>query len=223
MDYEFTLTGTTPLLMHADDVEAADRLKSWRTDPKNKSVSVPGDDRSPPWTWQTYLYTDGTYLTMPQECLMAALRSAGSKIAAKGKSTFKALSQSGLLIGADHCELTNNGKRVRLADVAKLWDEPYNEQLAVVRRMGFDLMSKRARVGKAKHVRVRAKFDAWQVRGTVMVSEPAITVDVLKQLFELAGRFSGLGDWRPSAPEKPGPFGMFSAAVKPLTTRRAAG
>jgi hypothetical protein len=48
----------------------------------------------------------------------------------------------------------------------------------------------------------------------------AITRDVLGQLFEIAGDFAGLGDWRPSAPSKPGPYGMFSSEVKPLAARR---
>lgn len=54
----FELTGTTPLLMHADDVDAADALIEWRQKPDNKNISKPGDDRSPPWAWQTYLYRD---------------------------------------------------------------------------------------------------------------------------------------------------------------------
>ena len=55
---EFNLKGLTPLLMHADDVEASDLLKDWRKSPGNKNQSVAGDDRSPAWTWQTYWYLD---------------------------------------------------------------------------------------------------------------------------------------------------------------------
>jgi len=46
MEYKFKLTGATPLLVHADDVEKADLLKAWRKNPENKNLSVPGDDRS---------------------------------------------------------------------------------------------------------------------------------------------------------------------------------
>jgi hypothetical protein len=220
----FELRGTMPLLMHADDVMAADRLMAWRKDPKNKSVSVPGDDRSPAWSWQTYVYSDGTHLALPQECLMAALRYAGTKIPlSKGKGTYKAMSQSGLLIGSDFCEFRNDGEQIAIADIHAFRDEPFAGHVSGARDLGFDLMIKRAKVGSSKHVRVRPKFSAWTVSGTIAVSEPAITPDVLNSMFEIAGRLAGLCDWRPSSPDKPGPYGMFTAEVKPLKAGRKAG
>ena len=36
----------------------------------------------------------------------------------------------------------------------------------------------------------------------------------LRELFGLAGMKAGLGDWRPGAPSKPGPYGKFDAEVK---------
>jgi len=71
-EMSFELKGITPLLMHRDDVEAADEVKAWRADPKNKNISVPGDDRSPAWTWQIYCYSDGVHLAYPQENIMVA-------------------------------------------------------------------------------------------------------------------------------------------------------
>lgn len=222
MDYSFKLVGTMPLLMHADDVLASDDLMAWRKDPRNKGVSVAGDDRSPAWTWQTYLYSDGQNVAMPQECIMAALRFAGAKISGKGKTTFKSMSQSGLLIGSDFCEFLSNGKPVPMAEIRKFRDRPFSDHVKTVRDMDFDLSIKRAAVGTNKHVRVRPKFDDWQVCGTIAVSEAAITEDVLYQLFEIAGRLAGLGDWRPSAPKKPGPFGMFTVEIAPLKARKGA-
>lgn len=221
MDYDFVLKGLSPALVHADDVMESDTLSTWRKDPKNKSVSVPGDDRSPAWTWQTYLYHDGEHLTIPQENIMAALRYAGAKIPSKGQTTFKAMSQSGLLILGDHCEFRNGGKRVRVSDVMALRDRPFPEHIKGARALGFDLSVKRASVGTAKHVRVRPKFEDWEVRGTIAVNEPAITESVLAQLFDIAGRLAGLGDWRPSSPKKPGPFGMFTSSLSPHKARKA--
>lgn len=223
MDYEFTLNGLMPLLMHADDVMASDDLMAWRKSPKNKSVSVPGDDRSPAWTWQTYLYSDGSHLAMPQENILAALRYAGAKIISKGQTTFKAMTQSGLLVGSDFCEFLVDGHQVAIADLNAFRDAAFSEHVAGARKFGFDLSVKRAKVGTAKHVRVRPKFDHWAVRGTIQVNEPAITFDVLSQLFEIAGRLAGLGDWRPSAKTSPGPYGMFTAEIKPLNAARRAG
>jgi hypothetical protein len=83
LDYEFVLKCLSPILTHNDDVMASDELAAWRKDPKNKSVSVPGDDRSPPWTWMTYLYHDGVRLAMPQDNIMCALRHAGAKVSSR--------------------------------------------------------------------------------------------------------------------------------------------
>ena len=216
MDYEFTLNGLMPLLMHADDVMASDDLMAWRKSPKNKSVSVPGDDRSPAWTWQTYLYSDGEHVAMPQENILAALRYAGAKIISKGQTTFKAMTQSGLLVGSDFCEFLVDGRQVAMSEIGAFRDAVFSEHVTESRNLGFDLSVKRAKVGTAKHVRVRPMFKSWAVHGTIQVNEPAITFDVLSQLFEIAGRLAGLGDWRPSAKTSPGPYGMFTADLKPI-------
>ena len=213
MQYEFTLKGVMPLLMHADNILAADELSAWRGDPKNKSVSVAGDDRSPAWSWQSYVYHDGTSLAIPAECIMACLKSAGAKISAK-RGSFKAMTQSGLLIATDFCEFTiAGGKQIRLSDILKFKESVFAKHIEAVRKLGFDLLVKRAKIAQKKHVRVRPMFNDWQVRGVITVSEQAITEDILQQLFEIAGRLVGLGDWRPSAPTSPGPYGMFSSAL----------
>lgn len=154
---------------------------------------------------------------------MCALRHAGAKVSSKGKSTFKALSQSGLLIDSDYCRFENNGDQIALADIAAFRDRPFAEHLAECRKLGFDLLVKRAAVGSSKHIRVRPRFDQWTVSGTISVSEAAITEDVLNQLFELAGRYAGLCDWRPSSPKKPGPYGMFESTVVPIKITRKVG
>ena len=214
MRYAFVLTGQTSLIMHADDVEQSDELSAWRKDPKNKSTSVAGDDRSPPWSWQTYIYHNAGVVGMPQECIMAALRFAGAKIPGQGRSTLKSLSQSGLVITSSYCKLTQRGREVRIADIVKIRDQPFASQKKSVEALGFGLLVKRAAVGTSKHVRVRPIFDEWTVSGELDTLDPAINESVLNQMFEIAGNLAGLGDWRPSAPKKPGPYGMFGASIR---------
>lgn len=59
--YKFELMGIpgSDLLLHADDIDWADKLGDWRKDPKNRSISRAGDDRSPGFTWIGSLYHDG--------------------------------------------------------------------------------------------------------------------------------------------------------------------
>jgi hypothetical protein len=218
VDYRFELNGTMPILMHMDDVMAADVLNEWRKSPSNKSISTPGDDRSPAWSWMTYLYHDSVHVAVPWELVMACLRGAGSKVPAK-RGSFKSMTQSGLLVRSDYCEFTVNDKQIALADVEAFKDAKFSEHVAECRKLGFDLLIKRAKIGTSKHVRVRPIFRAWKIRGTIGVSEAAITRDVLEQLFEIAGRLIGLGDWRPSAPQSPGPYGMFQTVIDPISTK----
>ena len=83
MRIRFELTGIMPLIMHQDDVEASDLLNEWRKDPSNKNKSVAGDDRSPAWTWQTYLYSDGENVTLPAANLMVAIRQGSTQLILK--------------------------------------------------------------------------------------------------------------------------------------------
>src|SRR5688572_24302178 len=125
MQVEFTLKGHMPLLMHADDVEAADTLDVWRKAPENKNLSKPGDDRSPAWTWQTYLYSDGKNIAMPFENIMVAIRQAGTQLILKRQKTFKEITQSGLLIRDEYCEFLCAGKPVAMGPIIAMRDEPF--------------------------------------------------------------------------------------------------
>jgi hypothetical protein len=214
MEYDFVLTGRSPILFHADDVLATDELEAWRKHPDNKK-SAKGDDRAPAWTWQLYLYHDGTSIVIPSANIMACLRKAGASMSLpKGKGSFKALSQSSLIIAEANCKFLSAGKAVPVAPIHKMAQQPFKEQFEAVKKLGFTLNVKRARVGSSKHVRVRAMFTAWSVQGRIEVLSADITAEVLAMMFEQGGRYVGLLDWRPGSPESPGQYGVFRAQVK---------
>jgi len=209
----FTLTGITPLLMHSDDIEATTMVSAWRKSPANKSIGVPGDDRSPPWTWQTYCYRDESgNITLPSANVMACLKQAGAKMILKRQTTFKAATQSGLLITDENLPFTNGGKTINVAEFVENRDESYVQQVARAEAAGFELYMKRVPVNTTKHIRCRPKFKSWSVTGTIKMMAPEITLETLTMLFELAGAV-GLCDWRPSS-RSPGIHGMFEASVK---------
>lgn len=210
--FSFRLVGHQPLLLHADDIWQADELMEWRKDPANKNQSKSGDDRSPAWTWQTYLYHDGETVVMPSANIMVALRTAGTQLILKGKKTYKELTQSGLLIDAEYCRFLCDGKEIPMAKIQAMRDLSFSEQANAVEKLGFSLFAKRARIGQAKHIRVRPRFANWAVEGEINVISNDISDDVLTQIFEFAGR-GGLGDWRPAC-KTPGPFGMFQSELK---------
>jgi hypothetical protein len=210
-EYQIELTNTSPLLMHADDVEAADRLKEWRQSPVNKNVSVAGDDRSPAWTWQTYLYHADGNLCIPAANFMTCLRQAGTKKIMKKQTTYKEITQSSIFCSSDNLEFFDNGKKIPLTAIKAIDFDTFPEHMAAAKKLGFELFCKRATIGKAKHVRVRPRFNNWSVRLSLSVTAQEITKPILQELLTIAGRV-GLGDWRPGC-KTPGPYGMFTAKI----------
>ena len=214
--YEVKLTGETPLLMHADNVEWADFLKVWQKDPANKGKSIAGDDRTPAFTWIGYLYHEAGKVVVPSDNLMTVLREGGAKVpTGKGQKTFKAQSQSGIVVDQSGWDLIVNGNEVSFNEIKKLIDESdFQVHKETAETMGFELFVKRAGGAKgSKWVRVRPRFNQWECSGTVTVLDDAITTSVLKDIFTFAGVYCGMCDWRPSS-KTPGSFGKFTAHVK---------
>jgi hypothetical protein len=216
-DYMVTITGTRPLLMHADNLEWADEMENWKNDPANKKDSKAGDDRTPAFRWLGCLYHDGTRIVMPAENIQAAMMGGGALVpvpGGKSGKTFKAQSQSGMMPAEDAWPLKVRGREIEWNALADLREaKAFGLHVAKVRELGFSLFTKRAKIGMTKHVRVRPRFDEWSISGTIRVFDDQITQSVLEQILSYAGRYKGLGDWRPGS-KTPGNFGMFDARVR---------
>lgn len=214
--YQVTITGETPLLMHADNLSWAEQMKAWSLDPANRGKSVAGDDRTPACRWIGNLYTEGGKVVMPSDNLMTVLREGGKRCpTGKGQATFKAQTQSGIVVDQSAWPIVVNGHEIPTEPIMALVKEDdfaKHEQAAF--DLGFMLFVKRAKIGSAKHVRVRPRFDQWSCAGTLTVFDDAITTEVLANILTFAGRYAGLGDWRPSSPKSPGPFGKFTSTIK---------
>jgi len=59
---------------------------------------------------------------------------------------------------------------------------------------------------RGKNVLHRPKFDKWNLDFEVTFDEETIEIPVMKEIFDIAGRVVGVGDWRPA---KKGRFGKF--------------
>lgn len=209
---QFDLTGTTAMLMHWFNIEGQEMLKEWRDTPANKNQSKKGDDRTPPWTWQTYLYNDGEHVTLPADNLMGALLRGGTQINLKGNKTFKEMSQSAVYIEQEYMDFLVNGKKIKMEPITAMMDKTFREQMLAVKQLGFRLWDKGVVIGKARHIRIRPRFDTWAVQGTALINNDDLKLETLQQMFALAGK-SGLCDWRPSSPNRPGSYGQFSSRV----------
>jgi hypothetical protein len=213
--YQVQLTNATPIMFHRDNLEFKTLVERWQRDPTNRDRSVPGDDRSPAWNWIGSLYHDGKHIALPTDCVMASCMGAGAEIKApRGRKSLKAQTQSGMAFADPYLKFSVNGhQQIRMSDLEALHhDLEFDHHLARVRELGFALDIRRARIGTAKHVRVRPIFDEWQATGTLNVWDDTLTLDVLSTIFHLAGDKYGLLEWRPSG-RRPGPFGRFRATV----------
>lgn len=216
-NYELTITGKTPLLMHWDNIPWADKLAEWRSVPENKKLSKAGEDRVPAFTWIGSLYHNGSIVTVPSDNIMRCLMEGGAMVpvpGGKNGKTFKAQTQSGMLTADEHLALHVDGKTIDVAPLLALEGQSsFAEHVRIANANGFSLFVKRAKIGASKHVRVRPRFDRWELRGQLSVWDEQITARVLGDILAMAGDYKGLGDWRPSS-KTPGPFGRFTATVK---------
>lgn len=214
--YSITLTGVSPLLLHHDNLAWSGFMQHWMKDPNNKTTSVPGDDRSPAFTWIGCLYEDAGQVVIPSDNLMTVLREGGKRCpTGKRQGTFKSQTQSGILVNEASWPLIGAKGAIPIAPIKALIEVPeFEKHEAAALSLGFELFSKRAKIGKAKHVRVRPRFDMWSCSGTMTVLDEMITKDVLQNILTFAGRYAGIGDWRPSSPMSPGRFGTFTATVE---------
>lgn len=212
--YRMTIRGVSPLLMSQDNIPWADEMKIWQRDPVNKGASVAGDDRTPAWAWLGRLYHDGKVISMPSDNLMRALMEGGAMVIVSGQKTYKAQTQSGMLVHEEFWPIKVDGKTIEVAGLLKLHGvREFEEHQREAAARGFYLYVKRAKVGATKHVRVRPRFDRWEASGTIDVWDEQITEKVLGQIATMAGTYKGLGDWRPGAPKTPGPYGRFSVEI----------
>jgi len=216
-DNRITLTGKMPMIQHCDNIDWADEMDAWRNDPANKRFSKPGDDRTPAFRWLGCLYHDGERIAVPSDNLSRTLMEGGAQVLVPGGrsgKTFKAQTQSGMLVEGTHWPLLVDGKPIPVKPILALQKETnFAAHKKAVEKAGFELFVKRVKIGQSKNIRVRPMFSRWSTTGIVHVWDEQITEEVLRQIITHAGMYKGLGDWRPGG-KTPGPYGMFTAVVE---------
>lgn len=217
-----TLSSKTELLMDRDNISFAEEIVAWTKDPANADAQRAGDDRAPAWGWLGRLHygSDG-YVGIPESMLAPCIRGAGAMIphpTAKGGKTLKEQSQSGLLFVSTHHPLfllsdVPRWRPVRFGDLDdKLHHEDdFTQHEAVVKALGFRLDVRRAKPQyNRSHVRVRPMFGNWRCVCHIEITDDVFTDKLVVDLFNLAGRRKGIGNWRPGV-GKAGSYGMFEA------------
>ena len=212
--YQFVLTGRSPLLQHFDSPLWTDALQEFRKNDPAGKAGAKGDDRNPPWTWIGYLNVnpESGNICIPQMNLSACLRDGGKKVSSTRRGSMKSASVTAFTITEANFDIKlHDGRYISHAEILAMKDEPFAAQIRLVEKLGLSLDVRRATLGTSKHVRVRPSFAAgWSITGTLSVEDESLTHGALYDIFDAAGRLAGLGDWRPSAPKSPGPYGRFA-------------
>lgn len=212
--FKFTLTGRTPLLLHADSIEWADMMTAWKNNPKNASQSVAGDDRTPAWRWLGSLYNDGVRLVLPSDNIATCILKAGAMMpTGKKQGTYKK-EVCMMAIEEPYCTLLVNSREIAWSSIEPMMRiDDFAKHRETALALGIRLHMKRASVGQSKHIRVRPMIERWSVSGHFGIWDDKLA-KAIGGILALGGVRVGLCDWRPGAPKAPGPYGTFNAEVQ---------
>lgn len=171
-------------------IEGTSPLLMHRFIADERNVKRSGERPTPEEEVEAGLYRtkDGT-IHLPGDCIKASVKTVASmvRIPGRGKETLKKYVPAGLVVSA----------------------------INPVKPQEFEVDARGVIINRARIVRYRPRFDTWYVEGTMELLDPNVTTDRAKELLELAGRISGVGDNRGNG------FGRFAVTKwKVLTDSR---
>jgi hypothetical protein len=186
--FVMTLTGTMPVLMHnarlANPLDPATKTLKKLTSKRTKTDADHLDIARAEFVGGLYHDTEmGPYIPGPNvhACLVE-----GAKKLKFGKKV-----KEGVLITSLVNPLAYGGPR----SVEDLWDDANFRHEASVK------------VGTARTMRCRPMFNNWKLQCDGIYDEEVLDFEQLKDIADRAGRFVGLGDWRPM-------YGRFTSVVE---------
>jgi hypothetical protein len=178
--------GITPLLMNPQTEEALLKMRDKIKAPKNAPKPTPAEEAQQ--KADVYKDNDGNYY-VPGEALYAALMNAGQFMRLDGKrqiSTSKSTNLPGLM--------TLEDRILVLGGLDK--KQPFEVDIKA---------GKNPNGGEAVCI-VRPRFDEWEFTAHITIFTNEIGEEVIRELFDKAGRRCGLLDFRPN---RKGIYGQF--------------
>lgn len=185
-EYDVTIEGTVPIVMH--NGQTADPLNPYSKKLKqvsSKRKKVDDDyEKMADLEWEAALYLDKDKRVILNDYVVESCIVGGAK---KSKSGQQA--KTALFVNGD-AEFLVNGKTVTLDEIKG--KPEYRLSVPV-------------KVGMARIVRTRPKFDKWSSKFTLQVMDNVANESEVKDWLRDAGMLVGLCDWRPK-------FGRFKVA-----------
>lgn len=183
MQIDVTIKGTSTLLLHKYPTATV----------STKTIRGSSKDYSEEWIQTTYLNDKGE-VVMPWNNIMACIFD-GSKGQKKGKAAITRIVYTSLAIATLEPLVLYEGKPITIDRIKE------NDWLHI---SGAVVQSRRID-------RIRSAIPAgYEISFSILMKpDSQLTVDDTEMLVRRAGIYAGLGDWRPSSPKKPGPYGTF--------------
>lgn len=185
---KFFLKGVTPLIQHADTlVDVLHPLAKEKSRLTNKKKNKTEDDirRIDEIEFVSSLYMHETLGPIIPAANIDRMIQDAAKFTKQGKKVVMGMSAS-----EDYFPLVYDGPR----DVPGLWAD---------KRFQF---RKSIKQGQGRVMRVRPWFHGWSAEVSLMFDEKVFDEDAPLQFMQTAGRYVGLGDWRPR-------YGRFDVSV----------
>lgn len=188
MIVEIKARGTSPLLMNRMSESTLEGLRTKIKKAKSKDI---GNTRTPREDAEPKVYTAHGVPSLPGENLMSCLIAAGvfvrldqKRQVSTGKSTMLPGLMSLLTLHLPIVDPDTGATAVWEPDVRKGVNPNGNEAVCIC----------------------RPRFDRWSFRASIDIDDAEIGENTIRQLWDLAGRRIGLGDFRPA---RKGVFGQF--------------
>lgn len=184
--YQFTLQGLSPgLLMNPATDQLLEQLRTKTPARKRTDISIEADAG-------TKLYVDGDGNSgIPSLMLYASLVSAGQLVKTGVGTTKVSTASSTMLYGMMELE-------------EEFFSFPDGTEWKADMRRGTN-----PKDGVMVAI-VRPLFREWSITGHVRIFDEEVNSERIREVFEKAGKFRGLGDFRPG---KKGPFGRSEVAA----------
>lgn len=194
--FRFTIREVSPLLMHRDArIDEVSEMGGQKSRTRKKNIPT----REEECARSLYRAPDGK-IGMPSFAVWRSLVNAGKqfpgRFTKRGNASREIASGLVVLPGPDAIlPLLINGKQATEKDFIP-------DTRAARNSDGTSVM------------RSRPRFHNWSIAVEAEIDPEMVNPDMLPELLYIAGRREGIGDFRPSAPKSPGPFGRYKLEGK---------
>lgn len=184
----FKVTGISPLLQN--NPASMSPLEQGKT-VVNKKIRTPEEEAAA----KVYKNGNGTFYILSESFRSAIIGKGGAASGRKiGKRTAISSCSAGLFTIEPRLELLNPET-----------EKPLKK---------YEIDTRRAVIGNAGVLRSRPMFPKWMVKVPFEIDDDWVTVQIALDLLQIAGKVSGVGDFRP---QRKGSFGRFTAELETST------